>query len=315
MPANPSIPVPSVNRSSRQLQAVGAALVLASTISIAIVPTFAKFAYDGGSNTLTVITARSLLTVALAWLLMILLRQSVRIGRKPLLTALATGVVYAVMLYGFLGAVAYIPVNTVILIFFFHPVLVGLAAVWLGDEPMSYRVIGALVVACVGLGLAIGFSFDRLNPTGLGLAFLSAVTCVFVIIGNARAMKQASSLAVVFWMMVSASVTLVVLFPALGAIALPHGFSGWLGFAGVAVGYTIGTLAFFVALPILGAVRATMISNVEPLLGIIFAVLILGERISLVQGAGIALVLAAIAAVEWRFKASSATPDPVAGAR
>ena len=41
-----------------------------------------------------------------------------------------------------------------------------------------------------------------------------------------------------------------------------------------------------------------MISNVEPLLGIIFAVLILGEHVSVLRGVGIALVLASIVAME-----------------
>jgi drug/metabolite transporter (DMT)-like permease len=44
-----------------------------------------------------------------------------------------------------------------------------------------------------------------------------------------------------------------------------------------------------------------MISNVEPLLGIIFAVLILGEHVSVLQGIGIAVVLAAIVAMELKF--------------
>ena len=42
-----------------------------------------------------------------------------------------------------------------------------------------------------------------------------------------------------------------------------------------------------------------MVSNVEPLLGILFAVAILGEWLQPVQWAGIAVVLAALIAFEW----------------
>ena len=45
------------------------------------------------------------------------------------------------MLYGFLAAVRYLPVNTVILIFFLHPVALALVAARLGHE----RVSGAML--------------------------------------------------------------------------------------------------------------------------------------------------------------------------
>jgi drug/metabolite transporter (DMT)-like permease len=50
----------------------------------------------------------------------------------------------------------------------------------------------------------------------------------------------------------------------------------------------------------IGAVRATMISNVEPLLGIGFAVVLLAEELSGLQMAGIATVLASIVAMELK---------------
>jgi drug/metabolite transporter (DMT)-like permease len=281
-------------------QLLGTALVILSTISIAVVPSFAKLAYDGGSNTLTVITARSILTVVLTWLVIISLRQAVRINRKPLLISLGTGVCYAVMLYGFLGAVAFIPINIVILIYFIHPILVGLLAARLGDEAMSTKMVAALVVAFAGLGLAVGFSFDALDLRGIGLAALAMVTCVFVIIGNGRAVQQAGGLVVVFYMMLSTAIALALLFLFFGTVELPTTASGWFGFTGVAISSTIGTLAFFCAVPMIGTVRSTMISNVEPLLGIILAVLILGEKISMLQIGGVAMVLASIVAMELK---------------
>jgi drug/metabolite transporter (DMT)-like permease len=41
-----------------------------------------------------------------------------------------------------------------------------------------------------------------------------------------------------------------------------------------------------------------MITNLEPVLGILFAMLILGERMSQIQGAGIAIVVVSILAME-----------------
>jgi drug/metabolite transporter (DMT)-like permease len=292
----------------RQHKTFGLALVVLSTVAIAIVPSFAKLAYDGGSNVLTVITVRTVFSAALTWLTMVSLRQTVRISRKPMLISLAMGVCYAIMLYGYLGAVAFIPINLVIVINFTHPLLVGLVVAILGDETISTRMIAALAAAFAGLGLAIGISLDALNIMGIALATLSTITCVIVILGSGRALKQAGGLAVVFYMMVSAAVTLALLFPLFGTFALPSTTAGWIAFSGVAVGATIGTLAFFCALPIIGTVRATMITNIEPLLGIVFAVAILGEHISILQATGIAMVLASIAAME--LKPANAIREP-----
>jgi drug/metabolite transporter (DMT)-like permease len=271
-----------------------------STVAIAIVPSFARLAYDGGSNTLTVITARSILTVLITFVIIRLFRQALHIGRKPLFLCTVGGICYAVMLCGFLGAVELIPVNTVILIYFVHPVIVGFVAARLGDEAISKKMMLALLTALGGLAVAVGASFEQLNVTGMGLAALAMITCVLVILGSGRAAKHASGLTVVFYMMLSAAITLTILFMFFGELKLPVTGAGWLGFGGVAIGSTIGTLAFFCAVPLIGAVRATMISNVEPLLGILFAVILLGEAISALQLAGIAMVLMSIMAMELK---------------
>lgn len=285
---------------SLKLQAVGIALVVLSTIAIAIVPTFAKLAYDGGSNTLSVITGRSIFSVLITFLLIALLRQPLVIARRPLLIGLAMGVGYAIILYGYLGAVNYLAVSLVILIYFIHPLLVGFIVMFLGQERLTLVSVLALTAALVGLGLAIGFSFENPNLVGIGLATLAMVVTAIVIVGNACAMHEAPALSISFYMMVSAAVVLAVLFAGFGTLALPDTALAWTGFIGVAIAATTGTLAFMCGMTYLGAARAAMISNLEPVLGVLFAIGVLGERVTFVQSTGIAIVIGAIFLMEWR---------------
>jgi len=44
-----------------------------------------------------------------------------------------------------------------------------------------------------------------------------------------------------------------------------------------------GTLAFFVGIENIGAMRATMITNLEPIFGVLLAVVVLQERLTIVQ--------------------------------
>jgi len=285
---------------SRRQQLVGAAMVVLSTAAIAIVPSFARLAYDGGSDTLTVIAGRSIVTAAVCFLITAVLGRSLRIPQRSLAISLGLGLLYAVHLYGFLGAVTYLPVNMAILIYFLHPLIIGVAAMATGRETASPLRLGALVAAVVGLTLAVGFSLGGLSLLGVALASLAAVMAAVIITSSPAAMRDSDSLAVTSYMMLSAAFCLSVFSLAQGDVKLPVTGDGWLGFGGVALSHTIGTLTFFSAIPLLGAVRAAMITNLEPVLGILFAMLILGERLSAAQAAGIALVIASIFAMEMK---------------
>lgn len=295
-PGHPEIVNPGL-----KLQALGIGMIVLSTLAIAIVPTLAKLAFDAGSNTLSIITGRGIVSVFFSILLMMALRQPFGIGRKSLLICIATGGLYAVTLYCYLGAVKYLAVNLVILIYFIHPLLVGFIVAGLGAERLKWTSLVALVVALVGLGFAIGASFQALDPTGLGLAMLAMVTTAMIIVGNGRAMRDTTALSVAFYMMLSAAVALLAIFPFVETVALPSTLLGWTGFAGVAFAATAGTLAFNYGMGLIGAARAAMISNLEPVLGILFAMMILGEQLTLLQGVGVAMVLASIVSMEiWR---------------
>lgn len=287
-------------RPDRRRQLIGAFLVVLSAAAIAVVPTFARLAYDGGSDTLALITSRSVVTAATCFLVLLALGRPLAVAGSALRISLALGVLYAVHLYGLLGAVSYLPVNIVILVFYLHPLMVGVIAVILRQEAMSCIRFGALIAAVIGLSLAVGFSVGDLNITGMALALTAAIIAAVVIIGGSRAMKSSDSLVVTCYMMLSATVTLAAFSVLQGDVRWPVTSMGWTGFGGVAIAYTIGTVTFFAAIPLLGAVRAAMISNLEPVLGILFAMAVLGESVSPVQGVGIVLVVMSIFAMEAR---------------
>ncbi len=304
---NQELVLPNATVAKSKRRTLGVGLIVVSTVAIALVPSLAKLAYEGGSNTLSVITGRSIFSVLVTFLLLVVMRQPIAIARRPLLIGLGAGVGYAVILYGYLGAVNYLPVNQVILIYFIHPLLVGLIAMYLGRERLTLVSGSALVAALAGLSLAIGFSFDKLDPLGVGLAAMAMVATAIVIVANARAVAEAPAMSIGFFMMCSAAAVLAVLFALFGNLALPTTTLGWAGFAGVAIAATTGTLAFLCGMAYVGATRAAMITNLEPVLGVLFAVAVLGERVTFLQGVGIAIVISAIFAMESRGGVSVST--------
>ncbi|MBT5413910.1 MAG: DMT family transporter, partial [Rhodospirillaceae bacterium] len=85
--------------------------------------------------------------------------------------------------------------------------------------------------------------------------------------------------------------------------------------------FGIATMSLFAAIPMIGALRAAVIDNSSPVWAILFAVLLLGETLSPIQGLGAALVVVAIIAMQFTGRARKAiggqlpvmpTPAPVA---
>ena len=110
----------------------------------------------------------------------------------------------------------------------------------------------------------------------------------------ALAQHDATSTQVNFYMMAVAVVLFAIVTTFEGAWSLPSGATGWLGVAGAGLGLSVGMLAFLAALRFVSIVHATIVSNVEPLLSILFAAAMLGERLGAVQWTGIALIVMAL---------------------
>ena len=270
----------------RQQQLVGASMVVVSAAAIGIVPTLARLAYDGGSITITVITARSIFSAAVSFLVVILLDPKPGISPRSLVISLGLGVLYAILLYALLAAVTYLPVNMVMLIFFLHPLMIGLASVLAGHEAWSLTRLAALVGAAVGLSLAVGFCLDNLDLTGMALAFVAAAIAAVVITGGAIAMRDSDSLVVTNYMMLGSALVLGPFSLLHGGMELPITSGGWMDLPAsrwliLSAPWHSSALFRFSAQFV-----PQKIGNLKSAHGILFAMLNLGERVCLSLGAG-----------------------------
>jgi hypothetical protein len=84
--------------------------------------------------------------------------------------------------------------------------LVGIMVILMGQERLTVISVGVLVAALVGLGLAIGLCNP--SPAGIGLATMAMAMAALVVVGNARAIREAPALSVGFYMLLSAAATL-----------------------------------------------------------------------------------------------------------
>ena len=185
------------------------------------------------------------------------------------------------------------------------------ASVIVGVLPLATAAVGALLhrqrpsagfwlCAAVGSALVVGFALLRSGGAGWALhpadaLLLAAMACAAVGYGyGARLSQRMRAEHVICWALV---ISLPITLPA-SWLARPAGAvqaSAWWGFAYVAVfSMWLGFFAWYRGLALGGTVRVSQVQLVQPFLGMLFAVPLLGERLDAVT---VGFALAVIATV------------------
>jgi drug/metabolite transporter (DMT)-like permease len=161
-------------------------------------------------------------------------------------------------------------------------------------QRLGWGQFGAFGLAFAGLALALGPSIEGLDWRGVGLALLAAVSATTVFMISPKVVHAYHALGVTLYSNLIGACIVPLFLPLLGGFILPETSSGWLGLSGLCVFYVGAMLAMFVALHAAGAVPTSLIFNLEPLVAIVAAAILLGERLMPVQMAGVALVIGAL---------------------
>ncbi|MDE1972633.1 MAG: DMT family transporter [Hyphomicrobiales bacterium] len=273
----------------------GVALALAAAAGFAFSNASAHVADIGGSNALTVAAMRFLVPSAAlaAWLHLAGARLMLP-GRDALIAAIL-GIVTGLYTWALLTAFTRIPFALAVLIFYLFPLLAAVTVALLGWEKLSWKTVTGLVLAFAGLALALNVGAGNLNIAGLGIAFLAAIGLAIVAVVSGRLLANLDPRPVTLHMAAVACVELLILCAVAGDFALPKTQAGWIGFLASTALYGFAMIAFFIAISIIGAVHTSLLSYAETIISAVLGVIVLGQALTLVQIAGIALVIAALA--------------------
>lgn len=262
-----------------------------SACCFGLITTLSRLAYDAGGTPVTQVFLRFFAFVVLIGPLMPLIGRPVALPRKGLAAAFGIAVLMLMMSAGYLFSVFYIPVSLAAMIFYTFPLMVGVLSAATGREPITAVKLVALLGAFVGLALALGPSFAGLDPRGVGLALTAAVGVALTTLFGARAMGRHDGLAFNFWtnawMLVFAAAYVAIA----GGLAWPDTLLGG-GAAILATLLYVGAfISWFAALRLIAPTYGAVMLNVEPVVSIAAATLLLGESLGALQLAGVVLVL------------------------
>ena len=273
---------------------VGIAVALAAAAGFALANTSASVAYHGGSNPLTVAATRFLVPTAALIVWLRVSGLSLALPRRDAWAAICLGVVTALYTWALLRSFSSIPFALAVLIFYLFPLMAAIMVAGFGWEKFSWKTGAAIVLALAGLALALDVRGGNLNTEGVALALLAAAGLAVVVAVSSRVFGKGDARPLTLYMAATASVVLFIFCAVSGDFALPHTASGWIGFGAAAALYAFAMIAFFIAITMIGPVRASLLSYADAVISAGLGVIVLGQALTLVQIAGIAVVILAL---------------------
>ncbi|MBV9246414.1 MAG: DMT family transporter [Methylobacteriaceae bacterium] len=268
-------------------------LVAAASAYGANIP-FARLASFAGVSGADLVALRVALLLVVLAAAAVLSQTSVRVPRGERSTLFGLGLTTALVGLAYVSSVSFIPVGIAVLVFYTYPLLILLASPFVDGGGLTLNRLIAFALAFAGIALAIGPSFQALDWRGIALAAAASIAAATQFFFASRA-PGGGGIVTVFW------VHVVILPVALLASLVSGGPASASTFIGafwpVAIMSTLyfgGFVAQLRGMRQTSAAAAGLIFCLEPIVATIAAALMLGERLSLTQYGGGALVLAGI---------------------
>jgi drug/metabolite transporter (DMT)-like permease len=262
--------------STKRSQAAGTALVALSACCFGSITILVTLAIRAGAPLLSVLAWRFLLGAGM----LILLAGGIGAlraahGRYARLIILGGGG-QATIAFTSLYALRFIPVATLVFLFYTYPAWIALFAVLRGTERVGPLKVGAIALSLGGIALMVGApSTGTLNPVGVILALAAALMYAFYVPILGQLGGDAPSRVVASLVAVGGGIAFVAV--GLGAALLPGAPreelvltfalapTAWAMIAALAIVSTaLAFVAFLSGLAALGPVRTAIVSTIEP---------------------------------------------------
>jgi drug/metabolite transporter (DMT)-like permease len=279
--------------SSGESLVTGYVLVALVAVFFGIAPSFGKLAFDGGTGPVTLQLGRFVLAVCVVWVIVRVRGLARPVPRR--LWGLLAGLIATTALASFcyMTSVRLIPVPLASLTFFVFPLMVAPLSHLAGHERMTPLRLVALVLGFAGLALLLGADLKDADPVGVTMAFGAGT---FVAISFLLTRQLSGSLGPMHITAIVTTGCLVIFAAAAGieGVQLPTGQLPWLGFIVNVLCYVVGLSSLYGAIARLGSVRVAVVGNMEPVISVVTAALLLGQVLGPWQMLGALVVLGGI---------------------
>jgi drug/metabolite transporter (DMT)-like permease len=187
----------------------GNILALTAAVAFALTNASASLAFSGGSNPSTLAAFRFVLPalVLLVWLTA--RGRPLRLPKRDGWIAVALGALTAAYSWALLSAIGAIPIALAILIFYLFPLVATIILGLFGWESLGWKTIAAIVVAFIGLLLALDPRVGTINIEGVLFGLAAALGLGIVVAVSSRVFGSGDSRPVTLYLSTVAAILLI----------------------------------------------------------------------------------------------------------
>jgi len=262
---------------------------------------FGKLAFEAGVGIVSLLLVRFALAGAVLGAAAALRPRRPRPRGRRLALALGLGAVgYTAQAALYFSALERIDAGLAAILLYTFPGMVTIAAVALGRDRIDAVRVVALGLSFGGLVMVLFVGGPgELDTAGVALAFGAAIAYTAYILVSDTVVGEVDALTLSALVCAGATASLLVAGGVSGTLDFGFEAIGWLWLGALALVSTVAAIAlFFAGLRRVGPSRASIISTVEPLVTVALAFAVFGERLSSLQLAGAALVLAGVVVLQ-----------------
>jgi len=278
--------------------AYGFLLVAISSLGFGTLGLWAKWGYQAGFTPLPLLVLRFGIATGLLWLLVLLrYRRIPWPGSKGAITLVVQGgALYALTAGSMFQALSLLPAGLASMLFYLHPVITTLLAARLWHERTSHRQVTALVTAVLGTALLAGGAYSgNLSVPGIAFTLIAAVAYSGFTLNGQFTRHLGHPLVTCAYTTTGCFLSLVLWTrPSWQWLSNLSGRQWGIGFGVALLATVIGIMLFLAGVAIIGASQTAIVAALEPVSGVSFSLLFLGERLNASQLVGIVCILGSV---------------------
>jgi len=272
--------------------------VLVAVTGYSFLPSFTKAIYATSTfEPLDIALWRFIFATPAIWLLLTFRQAPLPDHPLPRRQLLGLGLVYSVAAITAFFGLQRIPASIYVILFYTYPAMVTLISVMFLRHRMPLLSWVALGLTLIGVAMTVpDFTGMQANDMlGIGAAFLNAfaVALYYVLVGIVMRGHQAVVRGTAY--VITGTLFVLLFFIPLRGLALPQNIETWLGLIGLATVSTAMPITMLnMGINKLGAPHASIMSAVEPLLALVWSMVLLGETVVGIQWLGGVLIVISV---------------------
>ncbi len=272
----------------------GILYAILSSLAYAIMPIFAKVAYDSGSNSTSALIFRFLIAGVVLLIYLKIKKINLKISFKQFFILFIMGALgYTITTETLFLSYNYLDVGLATTLHYIYPAIVCLLSFVFFKEKVGYKKIISLILSILGVYCLIAFEDKSLNTVGIILALFSGLCYgINVVTLSLKELKDIDHTVLTMYVCFGATLGLIIYGASTNSIILKFNFEIIYSYLGLSIISTIFSMIILLkAIELIGSTSASILGTFEAIMSIFLGVIFLDEKLSFALILGSTLIV------------------------